>query len=47
MFRICIDLVHGEFGNPYPQRPGYYEGTQMYKLAQYQKEELENIRTWK
>ena len=41
MFRICIDPGHGEFGNPYPQRPGYYEGTQMYKLAQYQKEELE------
>ena len=41
MFRICIDPGHGEYGNPYPQRPGYYEGTQMYKLAQYQKEELE------
>ncbi|NLK39463.1 MAG: hypothetical protein GX303_04350 [Clostridiales bacterium] len=28
-------------GNPYPPRPGYYEGTQMWKLANYLKAELE------
>ena len=39
--RITIDPGHGQYGNPYPPRKGYYEGTQMWKLANYLKPELE------
>lgn len=41
MFKICIDPGHGPRTNGYLGHPGFYEGTQMFKLAQYQKEELE------
>ncbi|MCL2703236.1 MAG: N-acetylmuramoyl-L-alanine amidase [Defluviitaleaceae bacterium] len=39
--RITLDPGHGEKGNPYPPRPGFYEGTQMWRLAQYLAAELE------
>jgi N-acetylmuramoyl-L-alanine amidase len=39
--KIVIDPGHGQYGNPYPPRPGYYEGTQMWKLSTYLKPELE------
>jgi N-acetylmuramoyl-L-alanine amidase len=39
--KILIDPGHGQYGNPYPPRPGYYEGTQMWKLSTYLKPELE------
>ncbi len=38
--KICIDPGHGQYGNPGVTKP-YYEGTQMFKLAQLQKAELE------
>ncbi len=38
---IVLDPGHGQFGNPYPVLPGYYEGTQNFHLACYLKEELE------
>lgn len=39
--KIVLDPGHGQYGNPYPPRPGYYEGTQMWKLANFLKVELE------
>lgn len=39
--RILLDPGHGQYGNPYPPQKGYYEGTQMWKLAGYLKAELE------
>lgn len=39
--KITIDPGHGQYGNPYPPRKGYYEGTQMWKLSTYLKPELE------
>jgi len=38
--KICIDPGHGQYGNPGVTKP-YYEGTQMFKLSQLQKTELE------
>lgn len=39
-FKVVIDPGHGKYGNPYPPAKGYYEGTQMFKLAGYLKELL-------
>ena len=39
--RITLDPGHGRTGNPYPPQKGYYEGTQMWKLANFLKAELE------
>ncbi|MCL2636978.1 MAG: N-acetylmuramoyl-L-alanine amidase [Oscillospiraceae bacterium] len=39
--KITLDPGHGEFGNPYPYTKGYFEGTQMWKLAGFLKTELE------
>lgn len=39
--KITIDPGHGRTGNPYPPNPVYYEGTQMWKLANFLKAELE------
>lgn len=39
-FKVVIDPGHGKYGNPYPPAKGYYEGTQMFKLACYLKEML-------
>lgn len=39
--KITLDPGHGKTGNPYPPQPGYYEGTQMWKLANFLKVELE------
>lgn len=39
--KITLDPGHGRTGNPYPPQKGYYEGTQMWKLANYLKAELE------
>ena len=39
--RITLDPGHGERGNPYPPTPGFFEGTQMWKLAQFMTAELE------
>jgi len=40
--KITLDAGHGKTGNPYPPQKGYYEGTQMWKLANYLKTELES-----
>lgn len=39
--KITLDAGHGKTGNPYPPQKGYYEGTQMWRLATLLKEELE------
>lgn len=39
--KVVLDAGHGKAGNPYPPQKGYYEGTQMWKLANYLKTELE------
>ena len=39
--KITLDPGHGERGNPYPAAPGFFEGTQMWKLAQFMTAELE------
>jgi len=39
--KITLDPGHGRTGNPYPPQKGYYEGTQMWKLANFLKVELE------
>ena len=39
--KITLDPGHGRTGNPYPPQKGYYEGTQMWKLANFLKAELE------
>ncbi|HHT65864.1 MAG: N-acetylmuramoyl-L-alanine amidase [Caldicoprobacterales bacterium] len=39
--KITVDPGHGRYGNPYPPRPGFYEGTQMWILAGFLKPELE------
>ena len=39
--KITLDPGHGERGNPYPPKPGFFEGTQMWKLAQFMTAELE------
>lgn len=39
--KILVDPGHGRYGNPYPPRKGYYEGTQMWKLSNYLIPELE------
>jgi N-acetylmuramoyl-L-alanine amidase len=41
MIKITIDPGHGQYGNPYPPQKGFYEGTQMWKLANFLKPELE------
>lgn len=41
MVKIVLDAGHGAKGNPYPTFSGYYEGTQMFKLVNFLKEELE------
>lgn len=38
--KVVIDPGHGERGNPYPSKPGYYEGTQMFVLAGYLSDDL-------
>lgn len=38
--KITLDPGHGKTGNPYPPQKGYYEGTQMWKLANFLKAEL-------
>ena len=38
--KVVLDPGHGKYGNPYPAAKGYYEGTQMFKLATYLKEML-------
>ena len=35
--KVVLDPGHGKYGNPYPAASGYYEGTQMFKLATYLK----------
>lgn len=37
---IILDPGHGEHGNPYPAMPGFYEGTQMWHLGQFLRDEL-------
>lgn len=39
--KITVDPGHGRYGNPYPPRKGFYEGTQMWILANFLKPELE------
>jgi N-acetylmuramoyl-L-alanine amidase len=39
---ITLDPGHGEKDNPYPPEKGFFEGTQMWKLAQFLTAELEN-----
>ena len=39
---ITLDPGHGPRGNPYPPRPGHFEGTQMWRLAQFMAAELES-----
>ncbi|MCL2638553.1 MAG: N-acetylmuramoyl-L-alanine amidase [Oscillospiraceae bacterium] len=39
--RITIDPGHGERDNPYPAAKGFFEGTQMWRLAGFLKAELE------
>lgn len=39
--KITLDPGHGRTGNPYPPQKGYYEGAQMWKLANFLKTELE------
>lgn len=41
MKRILLDPGHAWNGNPYPTQKGYYEGTQMWRLAQFLQPELE------
>ncbi|NLC43674.1 MAG: hypothetical protein GX783_05270 [Clostridiales bacterium] len=41
MIRILVDPGHAWNGNPYPTQKGYYEGTQMWRLAQFLQPELE------
>lgn len=41
--KITLDPGHGRTGNPYPPQKGYYEGTQMWKLANFLKAELEKF----
>ena len=38
---VVLDPGHGQYTNPYPAAPGYYEGTQMYKLGVMIKSKLE------
>lgn len=38
---VVLDPGHGPVSNPYPAAPGFYEGTQMFKLCGYLKECLE------
>ena len=38
---VVLDPGHGPLSNPYPAATGYYEGTQMYKLALAIKAKLE------
>ena len=38
--KVVLDPGHGQYGNPYPAASGYYEGTQMFKLATYLKDML-------
>lgn len=38
--KVVLDPGHGKLTNPYPAASGYYEGTQMFKLAQYLKDML-------
>lgn len=38
---IVLDPGHGQYGNQYPPQPAYYEGTQMWKLANHLQKELE------
>lgn len=39
--KVVLDPGHGQFGNPYPAAEGFYEGTQMYKLALMLRKKLE------
>lgn len=39
--KVVLDPGHGQYGNPYPTAPGFYEGTQMYKLALMLRKKLE------
>ena len=39
--KITLDPGHGERGNQYPPKPGFFEGTQMWKLAQFMTAGLE------
>ena len=32
---VVLDPGHGPLSNPYPAASGFYEGTQMYKLANF------------
>lgn len=41
MTRILVDPGHAWNGNRYPPQPSYYEGTQMWVLANFLKEQLE------
>lgn len=38
---VVLDPGHGQYTNPYPAAPGYYEGTQLYKLGVMLKSKLE------
>lgn len=38
--KVVLDPGHGQYVNPYPAASGYYEGTQMFKLATYLKDML-------
>lgn len=40
-FKVVLDPGHGQYVNPYPAAPGYYEGTQMFKLGVVLKAKLE------
>ena len=39
--KVVLDPGHGQYGNPYPTAEGFYEGTQMYKLALMLRKKLE------
>jgi N-acetylmuramoyl-L-alanine amidase len=39
--RITLDPGHGERGNPYPAAHGFFEGTQMHRLAGFMTEALQ------
>jgi len=41
--KVTLDPGHGENGNPYPAAPGYFEGTQMWKLSLFMAAELERL----
>lgn len=41
--KIILDPGHGKTGNQYPPIPEYYEGSQMWKLANFLKLELEKL----